>query len=213
MKILLIDDHTSFCEGLIAAMATIREDYQVDFDSSAELLPEALLRKSGYDLFILDINMPGLGGVELLRYLKKNRNKTPVAVMSSVEDSATINQLYEMGIIGFFPKSYGVYQIIDAIEHCRDGEIHVPANLDITAVGGSDAVNKLPNEDSKLTKRQIEIVSLMDKGLSNQEIADTLCIGKSTVKTHIRQLFQLLGVNNRVNCLRVVKEYMATRPN
>lgn len=209
MKILLVDDHTSFCEGLIAAIRTVREDYQVDFDSNAEMVPEALLGKTDYDLFILDINMPGLGGIELIRYLKKNRNDTPVALMSSVEDRSTISQLFQMGIIGYFPKSYGVHQIIEAIEQCKEGHIHVPASMEITlqdapSDGAASSQNSL-----NLTKRQIEIISLMDNGLSNQEIADALFIGRATVKTHINQLFRALGVKNRVNCIRVAKESFA----
>lgn len=57
-----------------------------------------------------------------------------------------------------------------------------------------------------LTRRQIEIMSLMDKGLSNQEIADILYISKATVKTHINQLFKTFQVNNRINCLRAAQK-------
>ena len=117
MKILLIDDHISFCEGLIAALGTIREDYRVDFESDSELIPQSLLGRTDYDLFIMDLMMPGLGGVELIRYLNKSRSQTPVMVMSSVEDTDVINQLFKLGIIGYLPKSYSVYQIVDAIEH------------------------------------------------------------------------------------------------
>ena len=63
MKILLIDDHVSFCEGLIATLTNIRKDYQVEFDADAELVPQTLLARSDYDLFIIDLMMPGLGGI------------------------------------------------------------------------------------------------------------------------------------------------------
>ena len=58
----------------------------------------------------------------------------------------------------------------------------------------------------KLTKRQVDILSCMDKGMSNQEIADTLFIGKATVKTHINRLFKLFDVTNRVSCLRAARQ-------
>ena len=63
MKILLIDDHVSFCEGLIATLTNIRKDYQVEFDADAEMVPQTLLARSDYDLFIIDLMMPGLGGI------------------------------------------------------------------------------------------------------------------------------------------------------
>jgi DNA-binding NarL/FixJ family response regulator len=209
MKILLIDDHVSFCEGLIAALTALRKDYQVDFEADAELVPQSLLGKSGYDLFIMDLTMPGLGGEELIKYLNKNRNDTPILVISSVQDVATVRRLLDLGIVGYIPKSHSVYQIIDAIEYCREGNIYVPEfirqQVDDGAaapgVGGPEHPDRIA-----LTRRQIEIVSLMDKGLSNQEIADTLSISKATVKTYLGQLFRIFNANNRVTCLRAAKK-------
>lgn len=206
MKILMIDDHVSFCEGLIAALATVRPDYQVGFESSADMVPSSLIGRTDYDLFIMDLMMPGLGGIGIITYLNKNRNLTPVIVMSSVEDPAVIRQVFELGITGFVPKSYGVHQIVDAIEFCRMGNVHVPES--IAYLLGTDTSNdKTPiNTDAvKLTKRQVDILSCMEKGMSNQEIADTLFIGKATVKTHINRLFKLFDVTNRVSCLRAAR--------
>ena len=215
MKILLIDDHPSFCEGLKAALAALHEDYEVDFETGSELLPQRLVGRTDYDLYIMDITMPGMGGVELLRYLNASRNPIPVMILSSVEDPLVLRQVYDLGIIGFLPKSYSVYQIIDAIEECREGNIHVPAwlaaVLEVASALPSDAPaeelpegGELPLEGS-LTRRQLEIISLMDQGLSNQEIADVLCLSKATVKTHINKLFRFFNVSNRINCLRAAK--------
>ena len=213
MKILMIDDHVSFCEGLIAALATINKEYEVEFESDAELIPQSLIQRKDYDLYILDLMMPGMGGLELIRYLNKNNNETPVMVMSSVQDAAIVRHLFQLGIIGYLPKSYSVYQIVDAIEQCKQGELHIPANLlsEADMQGSEEPTSKewtelQGPESSPLTKRQVEILSLMDRGLSNQEIADTLFISKATVKTHINQIFKLFEVKNRVNCLRAAKK-------
>lgn len=213
MKILLIDDHVSFCEGLIAALGTIRDDYAVDFESDAQLIPESLIGKLDYDLFIMDLMMPGLGGIELIRYLNKLKNETPIIVMSSVQDITVVKQVYQLGIIGYIPKSYGVYDIVNAIEQCRQGDIHVPPFFsefveEISTANKPTTAQETGQTSSgkSLTKRQLQIVSLMDKGLSNQEIADALFISKATVKTHLNQLFKLLEVNNRIGCLRAAKK-------
>ncbi len=210
MKILLVDDHPSFCEGLIAALSTIRNDYQVDFESDSELVPRSLLGRTDYDLFIMDLMMPGLGGVEIIKYLNKNRNHTPVMVMSSVQDPDVISEIFKLGIVGYMPKSYSVHQIIYAIEECREGNIHIPSFLEketATQAGGTPDTGEevITSTGMKLTKRQIEILSLMDSGLSNQEIADTLFISKATVKTHINHLFRAFDVSNRISCLRAAK--------
>lgn len=212
MNILLIDDHVSFCEGLIAALAGVRSDYNLDFESDAELIPQALLQPNPYDLYILDLMMPGMGGLELVRYLNQHENETPLMVMSSVQDSAVIRQLFQLGVIGYLPKAYGVHQIIDAIEECRQGDLHVPASL-LPDLALDDEPPSIVADDeyrgpgvTTLTRRQIEILSLMDRGFSNQEIADALYVSKDTVKTHISRLFRLFDVNNRVNCLRAAKQ-------
>ncbi len=212
MKILMIDDHVLFCEGLIAALAGIRNDYTVDFESDVELIPQRLLQRNDYDLYILDLMMPGMGGLELIRYLNKNNSETPIVVMSSVQDAAIIRQLFQLGVIGYVPKAYSVYQLVDAIEQCKAGNLHIPQDLvaelkldDDEPV--SEEWSELSRTESpKLTKRQVEILSLMGDGLSNQEIADALFISRETVKTHVGQIFKLFNVKNRVNCLRVAKQ-------
>jgi DNA-binding NarL/FixJ family response regulator len=212
MKILLIDDHPSFCEGLKAALAVLKRDYVVDFETGTELVPQRLVGHSGYDLYIMDLNMPGMGGVELLRYLNASHNQTPVMILSSVEDREVLREVYALGIIGFLPKSYSVYQIIDAIEECQEGNIHIPALLAAALQDESEdpagwgAMEDVETAEGGLTRRQIEIISLMDQGLSNQEIADVLCVSKATVKTHINKLFRFFNVTNRINCLRAAKQ-------
>ena len=214
MKILLIDDHVSFCEGLIATLTNIRKDYHVEFDADAELVPQTLLARSDYDLFIIDLMMPGLGGIELIKYLNKGRNHTPIMVMSSVLDVAVVQELLGLGIIGYLPKSYSASEIVAAIEGCREGKIHIPAfysQKKPSQTPGSkedeDFALSAPTVDGvTLTRRQIEIISLMDKGFSNQEMADTLFIAKTTVKTHVRHLFKIFNVTNRINCLHEAKK-------
>ena len=207
MKILLIDHHISFCEGLIAAISSLRDDYEVDFEADASFIPESLVGRTDYDLFILDLMMPGLGGQEILKYIIRKKIPTPVMVMSSVEEQSVIQQLFTLGIIGFIPKTYSVYQIIEAIEHCREGNIHIPPSVEID-LGVARKKNVVPSDASgiQLTKRQMEILSLMDQGFSNQEIGDTLFIGKATVKTHINQIFKIFNTSNRINCLRAAKK-------
>ncbi len=206
MKILLIDDHVSFCEGLKSAILAASDEYQVEFDASAEWIPDALMASNDYDLLIIDLMMPGMGGIELLRYLQQSHNPTPVMVLSSVEDPAVIRHVIELGAIAYLPKSYSVYQILDAIEGCRQGQIHLPRHL---MAGALDTDTETVADSSLvggLTRRQLEIAGLMEKGLSNQEIADQLCISKATVKTHVNHMFKNFNVSNRISCLRAIKE-------
>lgn len=206
MKILLIDDHQSFCEGLRAAMLAARPEYEIDFEADANWVPQSILGKTEYDLFLMDLMMPGMGGVELIRFLNANQHQTPVVVLSSVEDPAILTQVLDLGIMGYLPKSYSVHQILGAIDECQQGVVHVPAFLSACLPNTVNHSRDNSGQDALLTPRQIEILSLMDKGFSNQEIADYLYISKATVKTHVNQMFKTLKVNNRVNCLRSARQ-------
>lgn len=205
MKLLLIDDHASFCEGLKAALESLRPDYQVDFQSDASFVPAALLQRKGYDLFLIDLMMPGLGGIGLLHYLNTHRQNTPVMVLSSVQDPEIIRRVMAMGALGYLSKAYSVQQIVNAIEECRAGQLHVPQSVNSGGVRLITPEQDTPLSATNLTRRQVEILGLMEQGLDNQAIADTLFIGKATVKTHINQLFRLFGVKNRINCLRAAR--------
>lgn len=207
MRILLVDDHVSFCEGLRAAMLAARPDYRIDYEADPDWLPRSTLEKSEYDLILMDLMMPGMGGVELIRFLNANQHQVPIIALSSVEDKAVVSQVLELGVMGYLPKSYSVYQILDAIDDCEQGNIHVPSFLAgyVPNTTGRQSAENSPR-GALLTPRQLEILELLDKGLSNQEIADQLFISKATVKTHVNQMFKSLSVNNRVNCLRAARQ-------
>lgn len=220
MKILLIDDHTSFCEGLVAAIAAKRPDIEIEFESDAEFVPAELLSGTQFDLLIIDVMMPGLGGLELVKHLNAIGNFTPVLIMSSIDDEETVQELFTLGVLGFIPKYYNVEAILDAIESCYRGEMHVPERFqnsvrlpqqtgerrqaDRSTASQQSRAENTENQLS-LTKRQLEILSLMDRGLTNQEMAQVLHISIATVKTHIHHLYNIFKVSNRVNCLRAAK--------
>jgi DNA-binding NarL/FixJ family response regulator len=199
---LLIDDHASFCEGFKAAMLAVTQDYNVDFETDSRRILGTLASLTQYDLFIIDLMLPGLSGIDLLRYLNETGNQTPVIILSSVQQQDLIEQAFRLGAIGFLPKSCSIHQIIDAIEHCRQGNLHVPLNLVATInniqlpssaafeekhTGHSANDDSSSTDEVRLTKRQQEIISLMDTGFSNQKISDKLFISKARVETLPRE--------------------------
>lgn len=196
MRILIVDDHASFCEGLIAALRATRSEYHADFNNDPEAAVESLASSTDYDLLIIDLMMPGMGGIEMIRRLSSN--PTPIMVLSSVQDVVIIRQLFELGIVGFVPKSYSVHQIVAAIEVCRAGELYLPESLQQEINTSQDSTSAL----LELTPRQIEVLRCLDKGLSNHGIADALSVSEATIKSHINNLFKTLEVHNRVSCLR-----------
>ncbi|MEX1198936.1 MAG: response regulator transcription factor [Pseudohongiellaceae bacterium] len=208
MRILLIDDHVSFCEGVRAAMQAVGAPHVLDYEADAEWLPGAVMGRVDYDLLLVDLMMPGMGGMDLLRHLVASRDPVPVIVLSSVEDEAMIREALALGAVGYVPKSSSIEDILDAIEQCRRGLLYVPERL-LSGHRAAAPSRETVGHDAgplELTRRQLEIISLMERGLSNQAIADQLFISKATVKTHVHQIFRAFGVHNRISCLRMARQ-------
>lgn len=181
--------------------------HELDYEAGAEWVPGAILGRSECDLLLVDIMMPGMGGIELLRHLAASHSTVPVIILSSLEDKAVVREAFSLGAVGYLSKTSSIEQVLDAIEHCSQGNLHFPDWLISDKVAVSSLECQKQNTKSLgMTRRQLEVISLIEKGLSNQEIADQLFISKATVKTHLHQLFRTLGVKNRVSCLREARQ-------
>lgn len=207
MKILLIDSHVSFCEGVKAAMQAAGAPYELDYEADAHCVANAIVNKAEYDLLLLELVIPGMAGIDLLRQLAANQSPVPVLILSSVEDKAMIREAFELGAVGYLSKSSSIRQILDAVEHCSQGHRHIPEQLLSEQSPGPPGESSSQEPRSLgVTRRQLQIVGLMEMGLSNQEIADQLFISKATVKTHVNHLFRTLGVRNRISCVREARK-------
>jgi DNA-binding NarL/FixJ family response regulator len=191
MKILVCDDHALFREGLELVLAQLDAAVQLESVESAELALARVAADDTLELVLLDLQLPGMGGFAALEALRRDHPSVPVVVLSASESPADVRAALERGASGFIPKSTRGSVLLSALRLVLAGGIYVPPLM-------MDAVAAVaPVRTTSLTGRQVEVLRLLARGLTNREIADVLHIAEGTVKTHVMHVYETLDVTNR----------------
>lgn len=206
--ILLIDDHRLFLDGMQHVIRRFDPAASIDEAVNGQIAINYIDRGNRYDLILMDLEMPGMNGFDFLGALNARKIVTPLIVVSGSIRSSDIQRALKGGALGFVPKSAGSERMIDAFEQVLQGKLYIPDELNYvfeqfpdSAITKFDKQNTSDNKGD-LRERQIEVLKLMEQGLSNKQIASILDISEATVKSHIGVLFKSLGVKNRTSCIR-----------
>ena len=207
MKILVVDDHPLFLDGLLQVLKKLDKRLEPVQVSSAQTALEVLLQDANFDLILIDINMPGMDGIDLLTTLVERELWVPAVVISAQDNPRFIVQALDAGALGFIPKSFNAHELLTALQTVLQGEIFLP---DIVAKqidqlrraesGARPTAKK--GQDYGITPRQIRVLELLVKGHSNRAIANTLNLSEHTVKSHLKSIFVSLGASNRTECVQ-----------
>lgn len=202
MKILIADDHECVRDGLRLELQPLSDNVEfIDARNHAEVL-SAAQRDAPLDLIVLDLYMPGGDGFELLTRLCERRPDVPVVVISASEDPQAMRKAIDIGAAGYIPKSLARRSILSAIQLVLSGSVYIPEKLFRSEFAGQSgpaprADNSTPEEPLELTDRQVEVLELIRRGLSNKAIANTLGISSNTAKVHVATILKALRVDNR----------------
>lgn len=208
MRLLVVDDHKLFADGLGYVLNTISENVELNIVNSSQSALKEIDSNSDYDLILLDLNMPGIDGISLLNAIKERNIIIPCVIISASEDINRIKQAIDLGAFGFVPKSYSSTQLKDAINVVLNGDTYLKDDLikKIKRISRIDdqCANKISLLLNKygITKRQYEVLKLLAKGYSNKQIACTLFLSNHTVKSHVAALLGALQAGNRTDCVR-----------
>ncbi|MEL6679539.1 MAG: response regulator transcription factor [Pseudomonadota bacterium] len=201
-RILIADDHDLVRET-IAMFLSADGDMVVDQASTLEEALALMAGSPGPDLVLLDFNMPGMNGMTGLRRALDAASGLPIAVISGVAQRETVDEAMEMGAIGFLPKSMPAKSMKNAVRFMAAGETFLP--LDYLRATENEASH--PFYD-KLSKREVETLRGLCRGLSNKEVALELGIQEVTVKLHVKTLCQKLGAKNRTQAAMIARDQM-----
>lgn len=204
IKLLIIDDHPFFLEGLKIGLESLETiQYEVDTASSSQQALKGLQHICRYDLILCDLNLPDLDGIEFIRKLFNQDIWVPIAIISASENPADIRLAIHEGAAGFINKSAGKQQVNQAIQSILSGEQYVPANYSRFSKKHKPTETIEHSLAAKLgiTQKQLEVLSYLGEGLSNREISEQMGVAISTVKSHTKALFQILNVTNRTACI------------
>jgi two-component system nitrate/nitrite response regulator NarL len=207
-KILIVDDHALVREGLGLLVSTLPGGAQVFLaGNAAEALAQAEFH-TPLDAVLLDCGLPDADGGSLIQALSQRGGHAPVVVVSGMETDDSVARLLQLGAAAFVPKSKASSEVIGALmrvlgRRCESLHASVPARSE----GHSSSQSSPSVSASKsLTARQLDILLMLDQGLTNRDIALQLGLSEKTVKNHITMLFNALGAGNRLQVVRKARD-------
>ena len=211
MKILIVDDHALFVDGLKALLDRLVPGV---LTLQAHDMPGALQvlsQQSDVNIVLLDLGLPGTVGIEALVALKCRYGQLPVVALSGNTDKDTVIATLNAGAMGFIPKSISAQGFMHALGQVLNDGIYLPscvfshnANLPPVDIAGQQQRKRL--HDLGFTERQAEVFKQMIRGDSNKLIAKRLGVTESTVKAHISPILKKLNVTSRVEAIVVMAQ-------
>ncbi|MEO8005134.1 MAG: response regulator transcription factor [Betaproteobacteria bacterium] len=198
MKILHADDHSLFREGLGFFLKLLDPGVVTLEAGNVQAALDKLALEAPVDLMLLDLEMPGMNGIEGFQTIRRRHPQLPIVIVSGLNDLRVIRALLDGGARGYIPKLAQSEQLMDALRRVLRGEIYVPDALFMPA-------SQLATGEVKagvLTTRQREILPLLAEGMPNKQIASTLGVTEGTIKQHLKELFKRLGASNRIQAVK-----------
>ncbi|MBP2296751.1 response regulator transcription factor [Azospirillum rugosum] len=208
MQVLIADDHSIVRSGLTHLVGELDAQAEVVAATNFAQLNQLLDGAGPFDLIIMDLRMPGLGGLDDVETVVKRVAPVPVVVFSMIDSPDEMRAVLSRGVRAFVPKSTDDVLVVNILRLVMAGGSYVPPVLGMPGIGSSPAM-KPPHQPSVfdgMTRRQLEVLDLLAQGLSNQEIGERLGLNLSTVKTHVTGVLKALGVGSRTQAVLMVKE-------
>ena len=199
IKIVLADDHRIIIDA-IADMLNAEQDISVVGIAENGLEALRVIEEKQPDLAVVDINMPGLDGIELTRSIKEKFADIKVVILSMSSDQTYVNKALEAGAKGYLLKNTGKEEFLLALKKIVGGGKYFASEItEAMLYGRSEDSSPLSVE---LSKKEMEVLRLIAKGLTNPQIAETLFRSEHTIKSHRKNLLSKLGVNNTAGLVR-----------
>ncbi len=200
-RILIADDHTIFRDGLRRLLES-EPEFQVAGEAADGAEALQLIEQLHPDILLLDLAMPKMPGLETLRELSTQGNKTKVILLTAAIEKRQIVEALQMGARGVIMKDAATQLLMKGIRTVMNGQFWVgrEAVADMVSYLREKAA-QVPASPAKaygLTKRELEILSTIVAGLSNKEIAQKFSLSEDTVKHHLTNIFDKVGVNSRL---------------
>lgn len=205
IKVLLVDDHELVRTGIEALLNAAEDIKVVGVAKSGEEAVKAIVESSA-DIVLMDVNMPGIGGVEACRRILQYDPDAKIVALSVHNDGPIPHQLLKLGVLGFISKGSPVDEMIHAIRKVMEGNRYLCAE-----VANNPAFQGLHGSDespfAKLSQREAEVVTLILQGKTIPEMAEMLELRDKTVNTYRYRLYTKLNIKNDVELTRLAVKF------
>ncbi|HET7868261.1 MAG TPA: response regulator transcription factor [Burkholderiaceae bacterium] len=200
MKVLLVDDHTLFREGLNLLLKSLSSGVVVREAGSLERARQVLEEDGPFDMVLLDLQLPGVSRLGALHWIRKLDGDLPVVVLTGSEDPEIIHDAIESGAMGFIKKSVDSEEMMQALQQVLSGGVYLPP----VCLGVRNDRPQVSASRFGISPRQAEVLQMLAQGKSNKLIARELGISDTTVKSHVKAVFDALDVHSRTQAVFVL---------
>lgn len=203
IRVMIVEDQTLVCEGLEMLLNVAKDIHVVGRAANGA---DALQRMQACnpDVLLVDVRMPKMSGIELLRQMKTRAVEIPVILLTTFDDDAALLEGIRSGAKGYLLKDVSLARLTEAVRLVAGGGSMISPVVTERLLQGFEQAPLPPDEGyagEALTEREVEIIRLMTGGYSNREIADALCISEGTVKNHVSNILSKLGVRDRTRAV------------
>jgi two-component system invasion response regulator UvrY len=204
IKVLLTDDHALVRTGI---RRLLEDSKQVTIVGEADCGEEGLKMAQSLkpDVILMDVNMPGIGGVEACRRILQRNPKQKIIVLTIHNEQTFPKRLLEIGAKGYLTKECGVDEMIEAIVQVNNGGAYIAPSI-----AQRLALSLLPgNEDNpidRLSRREFQVMLMISHGQTNVEISEKLCLSPKTISTYRLRVLDKLGAQNEVDLIKIAVE-------
>lgn len=198
IKVLLADDHRLMRDGIKSILLQEKE-IEILGEASNGIEVLRFLERTPVDVAVIDIEMPGMDGIETTKIIRKEHPKTKVLILSMYKRKSFILQLMKAGAAGYILKEKSQQELISAIHNVYRGNSHYGIEV-LNQVTKLDRENSEP--DVQLSNRELEVLCLIAEGMTTKEISVELNRSEATVNTHRRNLLHKLEVPNDKHLVR-----------
>lgn len=189
IRLLIVDDHPVVRDGLVAILHQGEPDLEVVGEAGDGKEAVAAWRTLRPTVIIMDLQLPGLSGVEAIKAIRREDPEARVLVLTTFDGDADIQRALEAGARGYLLKSVRRATLIEAVRAVAAGQRYLPPATAARLVEAMEA--------ERLTARELDVLKLLAQGQRNREIADALGLAEPTVKIHVNNLLRKLQVKDR----------------
>jgi len=204
MEILIIDDQPIYQEGLATILQRRFPFFRIKSLGRMDNIAHSYVSHfPSTDLVLFGVNTAHPNSTAMLENLFNLADGIPIIVLSAIGDCQEIKKILDLGVRGVISKYYSADEITDAITECCEGRIHVPQKVleKIERISLMAAEQNVATSSLQLTKRQVQVLMLIEERLTNDEIAEKLFVSKATVKSHINKIYGALNASSRKTCV------------
>ena len=204
ISVLLTDDHALVRSGI---RRLLEDSGRVEIIGEAESGEEGvrLAQQLKPDVILMDVSMPGIGGVEACRRILQRRPEQKIIVLTIHDEQTFPKRMLEIGARGYLTKECGVDEMLGAIDQVNRGGAYIAPSiaqqLALSLLPGNEA-----NPIDRLSRREFQVMLMISHGLTNAEISDKLCLSPKTVSTYRLRLLEKLGAQNEVDLIKIAVE-------